>query len=253
MLYMKRIIKPLGIPLLIISTIGIVGFYSVQKPPSLNQTPAILNYEVDPRQQDLRLYWKDSSGNNYANFQQLKTNLSAHRQALLFAMNGGMYNQDLSPQGLYIEDGSMLAPLDTQSTGYGNFYLQPNGVFYLKENGQAGICVTKDFPDQHKVRYATQSGPMLLIDSTIHPAFTPGSSNLHIRNGVGLLPDGRLLFAMSKARINFFDFANFFLKRGCAQALYLDGFVSRTYLPAQDWQQFDGNFGVIIAEVDSLR
>ncbi len=250
---MKRIIKPLAITLFMISTIGIAGFYSVQKTPSLNQTPAILNYEMDPTQQHLRLYWKDSLGNNYANFQQLKTSLAAHRQTLLFAMNGGMYNRDLSPQGLYIEDGSMLAPLDTQSTGYGNFYLQPNGVFFLQQNGQADICVTKEFPNQREVRYATQSGPMLLIDSTIHPAFTSGSSNLHIRNGVGLLPDGRLLFAMSKARINFYDFATFFLKRGCAQALYLDGFVSRTYLPAQDWEQFDGKFGVIIAEVDSLH
>lgn len=250
---MKRIIKPLGIALSLLFTICIAGFYSVQQTPIADAEPAILSYEVDPTQQHLRLYWKDSLGNNYANFQQLKTSLSAHRQALLFAMNGGMYNQDLSPQGLYIEAGITRAPLDTQSTGYGNFYLQPNGVFYLKENGQAGICVTKDFPNQREVRYATQSGPMLLIDSTIHPAFTQGSANLHIRNGVGLLPDGRLLFAMSKKRINFYDFATFFLKRGCANALYLDGFVSRAYLPAQGWEQFDGNFGVIIAEVDSIR
>lgn len=250
---MSRIIKSIGVAICIFILIGLASLSSRQKTSIAEGEPAILSYEVDPRQQQLRLYWKDSSGNNYANFQQLDTSLSTHRQTLLFAMNGGMYNQDLSPQGLYIEDGITLAPLDTDSTGYGNFYLQPNGVFYLQQNGQAGICVTKEFPNQREVRYATQSGPMLLIDSTRHPAFTLGSSNLHIRNGVGLLPDGRLLFAMSKARINFYDFATFFLKRGCAQALYLDGFVSRAYLPAQDWEQFDGKFGVIIAEVDSLR
>jgi uncharacterized protein YigE (DUF2233 family) len=32
----------------------------------------------------------------------------------------------------------------------------------------------------------------------------------------------------------------------CQNALYLDGFVSRTYLPEKAWKQVDGNFGVII-------
>jgi len=31
--------------------------------------------------------------------------------------------------------------------------------------------------------------------------------------------------------------------------LYLDGFVSRTYLPSQNWEQLDGGFGVIIGVV----
>jgi uncharacterized protein YigE (DUF2233 family) len=51
---------------------------------------------------------------------------------------------------------------------------------------------------------------------------------------------------MSKSGINFYDFADYFKRQGCKQALYLDGFVSRTYLPAQHWLQTDGNFGVII-------
>ena len=33
---------------------------------------------------------------------------------------------------------------------------------------------------------------------------------------------------------------------GVKNALYLDGFVSRAYLPQQNWTQTDGNFGVII-------
>lgn len=39
---------------------------------------------------------------------------------------------------------------------------------------------------------------------------------------------------------------NFSKKKGCKNALYLDGFVSRTYLPEKNWSQLDGNFGVII-------
>jgi uncharacterized protein YigE (DUF2233 family) len=76
------------------------------------------------------------------------------------------------------------------------------------------------------------------------------SKNTHIRNGVGILPSGNILFAMSKERINFYNFASFFKSKGCKNALYLDGFVSRTYLPEKGWEQEDGAFGIIIAEIE---
>ncbi|MEP6949814.1 MAG: hypothetical protein ABI863_11090 [Ginsengibacter sp.] len=41
-----------------------------------------------------------------------------------------MYKTDNSPQGLFIEKQKVLSPLDT-SSGNGNFYLKPNGVFYI--------------------------------------------------------------------------------------------------------------------------
>jgi uncharacterized protein YigE (DUF2233 family) len=51
---------------------------------------------------------------------------------------------------------------------------------------------------------------------------------------------------MSKKEVNLYEFAKYFKDAGCKNALYLDGFVSRTYLPEKDWIQIDGNFGVII-------
>jgi len=87
---------------------------------------------------------------------------------------------------------------------------------------------------------------MLVIDGDINPAFKQGSNNLNIRNGVGILPDGKIVFAMSKEQISFYDFAGYFKSQGCKNALYLDGFVSQTYLPEKSWIQTDGNFGVII-------
>jgi uncharacterized protein YigE (DUF2233 family) len=53
---------------------------------------------------------------------------------------------------------------------------------------------------------------------------------------------------MSKTFINFYDFAAYFKKAGCKNALYLDGAISQTYLPAKNWNQAGGNFGVIIGE-----
>ncbi len=136
-------------------------------------------------------------------------------------------------------------PLDTTS-GYGNFYLKPNGVFAITKDGIPIICKTDDFTNADNINYATQSGPMLVIDGQIHPAFRHGSPNLNIRNGVGLLPGNKIVFAMSKKEINFHDFAVYFRNLGCKNALYLDGLVSRTYLPEKNWVQRDGNFGVII-------
>jgi uncharacterized protein YigE (DUF2233 family) len=202
-------------------------------------------YEADARQQNLQLYWKDDTGQPFRSIGNLRSWLAAKGQRLVFAMNGGMYKEGSEPKGLFIQENRVLVPLDT-SLGSGNFYLKPNGVFYLAANGQSVVCPTENFPTDSSIRFATQSGPLLVIDGAIHPAFTKGSANVQIRNGVGILPNGKALFAMSKEKTNFYDFARWFQQRGCRHALYLDGFVSRTYLPAAGWEQTDGDFGVII-------
>jgi uncharacterized protein YigE (DUF2233 family) len=51
---------------------------------------------------------------------------------------------------------------------------------------------------------------------------------------------------MSKKEINFYNFAYQFKELGCTKALYLDGFVSRSYYPKENWIQKDGDFGVMI-------
>jgi len=205
----------------------------------------MVSYVVDPAKQEVEFYWKDDKGEVLRSIQGLKDYLAGKHKRLVFAMNGGMFKTDNSPVGLFIAKGQMLASLDT-SSGPGNFYLKPNGVLYITTDGKAGISQTEDFAVNDKIRFATQSGPMLLIDGKMHPAFKQGSANVNIRNGVGLLPGNRLLFAMSRAPINFYDFATYFKEKGCSDALYLDGFVSRAYLPEQQWEQTDGNLGVII-------
>lgn len=211
----------------------------------------LLVHVVDLSVTELTFFYKNKNGENYANHGNLKNELAKADKALTFAVNGGMYNRDHTPQGLFIENGIVKTPLDTASSGYGNFYLQPNGVFFLTKKNKAGIVTTKDFVADPNILFATQSGPMLLTGGKMHPKFRAGSANLNIRNGVGILPDGKVLFVMSKEKINFYDFASYFKKQGCLNALYLDGFVSRTYLPAKNWEQLDGNFGVIIGTVTS--
>jgi uncharacterized protein YigE (DUF2233 family) len=200
---------------------------------------------VDAKTENLQFYWKGSNDKPLQTFAQLKAHLETKSQKLTFAMNGGMYKPDHSPQGLYVEKGNTLAPIDT-SSGKGNFYLKPNGIFLIREDGSASVCPTPEYPSDAEVKFATQSGPLLLVHGNIHPAFRKGSTNLNIRNGVGILPDGKVLFAMSKEEVNFFDFATFFLEKGCKDALYLDGFVSRLYAPSLGVEQLEGRFGVMI-------
>lgn len=211
---------------------------------------SILFHTIDPAKQNLQLFWKDDKGNNFRSLDKLQQWVARQypKKELVFAMNGGMYMEDYRPLGLYIENGVEKKKIN-RATGYGNFYLMPNGIFYVTKKKTAGICETSQFKNEG-ILYATQSGPLLVINGKIHKEFKEGSKNLQIRNGVGILPDGRAIFAMSKTPVNFYDFAAFFKISGCKYALFLDGFVCRTYLPEKHWKEVDGDFGVIIASVE---
>ena len=235
-----------------LTTLGILTVLLTAFIPKQDQGKNILSYIIDTKLADLKLYWKDNNGETFKSIQNLKTWLDKKHEKLVFAMNGGMYRKDNSPQGLYIENYITKVKLDTLN-GKGNFYLIPNGVFYISADNKANICKTENFNHLKKVKYATQSGPMLLVDGQINAQFTNGSTNLNIRNGVGIIDDNTIVFAMSKTEINFYDFASYFKELGCREALYLDGFVSRTYLPEKNWTQLDGNFGVIIGATEQHK
>lgn len=216
-------------------------FTLFQKVPTEN----FVTYKVNPTKETVSFYWKNENNLNFGSLGNLKNWLALKDKELIFATNGGMYSKDFSPQGLFIENYIKKTSLDT-TTGKGNFYLKPNGVFYITKQNKAYISKTENFEYSENIKYATQSGPMLIANDKIHNAFTKDSKNLNIRNGVGILDNGDIIFVMSKKEINFYDFATYFKDLGCKNALYLDGFVSRTYLPKENWIQTDGNFGVII-------
>lgn len=205
-----------------------------------------LTYKVDVKKQNLKLFWKDENGRRFGSIENFKLWAAKKNLKLDFVMNAGMYKTDRSPQGLYIEKQKVLSPLDT-TKAEGNFYLKPNGVFFITTKKTAVICTTENFKNNKEIEFATQSGPMLVIDGQIHSAFKEGSKNVNIRNGAGILPNGNVVFVLSKKEVNFYEFANYFKGLGCKNALYLDGFVSRAYLPSQNWNQTDGDFGALFA------
>lgn len=235
----------LKISFLLFISIGLTAFLSLKKSNSTIDKHEFVSYTINPKNSTVKLYWKDEKGQLLNNFTNLKSFVENQNQTLLFAMNAGMYQKDYSPVGLYIEDSKVIKKVNT-SSGKGNFYLKPNGIFYITSQNIADVCQTSEFRYNDKIKYATQSGPMLVINNHIHSIFTKGSKHLNIRNGVGILPNNELLFAMSKEKISLYDFAEYFKNKGCKNALYLDGYVSKTYYPTGNWKQITGNFGVMI-------
>lgn len=206
---------------------------------------------VNPADLSMHLHWKNTAGEKYLNIGSLKKDLEKNGDQVVMITNAGMYNPDNSPQGLFIEKGKQLVPLDTAKGPEGqmlNFYLKPNGVFYLDNDGPKVVVTEKFQKNQKGIKFATQSGPMLVIDGKLHPKFTKGSPNTNIRSGVGITKDHQVIFAISDKPVNFYDFATLFRDAlGCTDALYLDGAISQMYLPTSKRMDLGGDFGPILA------
>jgi uncharacterized protein YigE (DUF2233 family) len=196
--------------------------------------------EVDLARDRLELHWLNpTTGQPYASFSQVQARLGKLGRKMLFATNSGIYAPGLRPLGLHVEGGRTLVPLNDARSG-GNFALLPNGVFWVRGK-QAGVTETGAYRRlAPQPTFATQSGPLLLADGQIHPAFNRGSSSFKVRSGVGVCQDGRVRFAISAGPVNFYAFAVFFRDRlNCADALYLDGSISAYATPENNTQLAD--------------
>jgi uncharacterized protein YigE (DUF2233 family) len=184
---------------------------------------------VDLRTDHLQLFLNDESGKPFTSFRRVAQSLAAHHEQLAFAMNAGMYREDYSPVGLLVMTSHQVHRLNLAS-GFGNFYLKPNGVFVLSASG-AHIIESAEYRSlQEPAILATQSGPLLLHAGQIHPGISPQGTSRLIRNGVGVATPNEILFVISEDPINFYDLALLFRDRlKCADALYLDGNVSSLY------------------------
>ena len=151
-------------------------------------------------------------------------------------MNAGIYSQDDTPAGLWIERGQTLVPLNRKN-GKGNFHIQPNGVFYI-ERGKARIQTSAAYHiGNHHPDWAVQSGPLLLLDGKPNPRFVKNLSSPHKRNAVCTTADNRLYFILTEDYDlgsewpSFHRFAEALQHLGCHDALYLDGTLSGWYIP----------------------
>jgi uncharacterized protein YigE (DUF2233 family) len=188
---------------------------------------------VELRKQAIRLFWRRADRSPYARLGALPQTNGASQGKLQFATNAGMFDPALKPVGLYIEEGKELVRASTRS-GFGNFHMKPNGVFYIAGNA-AGILETGAYlKERPAADLATQSGPMLVINGRLHPRFDAKSTSLKLRNGVGIRDAHSVVFAISEREVSFAAFARLFKERlGCNNALFLDGgTASNLYVPS---------------------
>ena len=198
----------------------------------------------DPGKGELRLIAATSAETPLRSFAEVMAKLPA--ESVGFAMNAGMFDENGRPIGLAVIDGRAVRAINSRDGG-GNFHLKPNGVFLVKIDGTAQVVASQAFKMSSDIRFATQSGPMLVIDGSIHPRFDVDGPSRFIRNGVGIGPDGGPLFVISNEVVSFGKLARFFrdgLKS--RNALYFDGSVSSLWDPAAGRQDAGVPLGPII-------
>ena len=163
---------------------------------------------------------------------ELEASLGPRANRVAFAMNAGMYDEEGRPIGLAIVDGKQKRAINRRKGG-GNFHLMPNGVFQVHEDGRSEVVTSEKWKPAPSIWLATQSGPMLVIDGKLHPAFDRDGASRHIRNGVGIGPRGEPLFVISDDAVSLGKFARFYRDRLKARnALFFDGAVSALWDPA---------------------
>lgn len=172
---------------------------------------------------------------------------SVDAATIAFAVNGGMYGDDLKAVGYYVENGERLSDLD-RGAGAGNFYMKPNGVFFGNSGDKWRVLGSNTFFNTvgDRPQFGTQSGPMLLVDGKLHPDIQDNGPSKAIRNGVGVDAKGAAHFVISRAPVSFGQLARYFRDEvKVSNALYLDGAVSSLWDPATG-RQDKGRVGPII-------
>jgi uncharacterized protein YigE (DUF2233 family) len=165
-------------------------------------------------------------------FSEVEARLGSRAAGVAFGMNAGMFDDEGRPIGLAIVEKKQVHAINRRKGG-GNFHLMPNGVFQMRRDGRAEVVTSDKWNPSPGIRVATQSGPMLVIDGKLHPAFDHDGTSLHIRNGVGIGADGRPRFVISQDAVSFGKLARFFRDQlQCKNALFFDGAVSALWDPA---------------------
>jgi uncharacterized protein YigE (DUF2233 family) len=201
---------------------------------------------VDLKKAKLKMFWKDKQNQPFKTFQKLEQHLTKNGVKLLAAMNAGIFDKTYTPLGLHIQRGQKLHKLNSRTNAFGNFYMQPNGIFFLDARG-ANILSTQDFVrSQANAIEATQSGPMLVLNNKINSKFQKNSSNQLVRNGVGVETGSRVHLVIAQSWVSFYEFAAFFKDvLHCPNALYLDGNISGLYLPSSSFDSMGNYAGMI--------
>ncbi|MCP4934864.1 MAG: hypothetical protein GY927_11835 [bacterium] len=215
--------------------IAVASLPGLESSGARGQDVAVQDFQtfiVDSSKHRISLHWKDQLDQPYRSLSAVQSVLRGQGKMVLALMNAGIYDKERRPLGLHVEEGRVLRPLDRRRGG-GNFYLKPNGVFYIATSG-AAIARTKDFKFTKDIKLATQSGPLLFDKNGFHPAFVKNSKHKHYRNAIGVHKDGHVVFLMSTKPVTFWQLAHYLRdQQKCIAGLYLDGYISQFWQTGQ--------------------
>ena len=150
----------------------------------------------------------------------------------LYILNAGMYLEDMSPQGLLIDNKKLISTINLKkNNNHTNFYNLPNGIFFSSEKSNK-IIESKEYSIcKYNITNATQSGPFLVLNNQINKKFDRKSKSVNYRLGVGISNiNNKLYFVLSDTLVNMYNLSDLFknyLK--CENALYLDGKITNLY------------------------
>ena len=198
---------------------------------------------ADPELDVIRVALGPEGGKPWRNLSAFAANRAPDAPPVVFAMNGGMFDDEGRPIGYFVEDGVRKHAL-SRTEGPGNFHMQPNGVFFGTGSKWMVLSSEEFFSSvTQRPDFGTQSGPMLVIDGDLHPAIDDDGKSLRVRNAVGVDPGGRAIFAISDQPISFGKLARYYRDvLDVKNALFLDGTVSSLWDPASG--RMDGGFPI---------
>lgn len=238
-----------------VSTLALLWFGMAHAAPEKQIVDGVTYHVLHAPATSIRIIWKDDNGTALRTFPSVSQFLMRKGVQPDTLMNGGIFEPGGIPSGLLVQDGKELNPVN-RNKGEGNFFLHPNGIFLVGNAGAAVVRTDEYPPGGVRIQQAVQSGPLLLRQGKVHPAFKAESGSRLHRNGVGVTKSGKVVFAMtdfhSQKFPNLHEFARLFRTLDCDDALFLDGDLCQMR-SGNELMNPSNHFGSIIAVTESPK
>ena len=129
----------------------------------------------DPRHDNIRLFFTGTDGKPYGSLSALACGAKGEGRKAYVRDERWHVQQDQSRRPLC--RGQPQAARGRHARRCNEFHMKPNGVFWIGD-GVAGVTETSRYlANTPPARYATQSGPMLIVDGKIHPKIRPNGTS----------------------------------------------------------------------------
>ena len=140
---------------------------------------------------------------------------------LNFICTGPLTDNRGNPVGGYIDNYYQKQKWILPRYGGGNFSVR-NGIFGVTKDGMPILVRYNDFyKKSYNLKWAFQNGPILVFNG-INKSGTSTSKNY--RSGIGFKANGNIIVIITKDVVTFKEFSDLFIKNGCTNAIYLDGY-----------------------------